>query len=172
MLPLPLFAVTDVAGTVAMVEGLNDNVVQTQDTPTARTRHPSLFTGVDTALLLRFSQANTDVTGLRLRVRGQFYEPLDNYPENPDGTVQGLWSSIVTVGKYTRLNFSLSSTLSRVTSARVSDGTLLFQVDPSSTATTFTYSQAAMGVTQELNDRWRFRQSVGLLMTTTVEAVS
>ncbi len=170
MFPFPLHAVTDVSGTVAIVEGLNDNVVQTQDSPTQITRHAALFTGLETGATFRLTEPNQDIHGLRLRLRTQFYEPLDNYPESPDGTVSASYASIVALGKHTAFVLSVSSSLSRVTSARVSDGTLLFQVDPSSTATTFTVSQAAMSVTQELSQRWKFRQSVGVLVTTTVEA--
>ncbi|MEO6575033.1 MAG: hypothetical protein ABIP89_14410 [Polyangiaceae bacterium] len=165
-----LFAVTDVSGTVALIEGLNDNVVQTQDSPTQVTRHAALFTGLETGVTLRLTEPNQDVHGLRLRLRTQFYEPLDNYPESPDGTMSASYASIVSLGKHTGFLISASSSLSRVTSARVSDGTLLFQIDPSSTATTFTVSQATMAITQELTKRWKFRQSVGVLLTTTVQA--
>jgi hypothetical protein len=170
MLPFLIFAVTDVSGTVALIEGLNDNVVQTQDGPGQITRHAALFTGLETGVTFRLTEPNQDVHGLRLRLRTQFYEPLDNYPESPDGTLSASYASIVALGKHTGFLISASSSLSRVTSARVSDGTLLFQVDPSSTATTFTISQAAMAITQELTKRWKFRQSVGVLLTTTVEA--
>ena len=170
MFPLHLLPVTDVSGTVAIVEGLNDNVVQTQDSPTVRTRHPALFTGLETGVTFRLTEPNLDTHGLRLRLRTQFYEPLDNYPESPDGTVSASYASIVALGKHTNMVVSASSTLSRVTSARVSDGTLLFQIDPASTATTFTLSQFSLSIGQDLSKRWKFRQSVGLLLTTTVQA--
>ena len=170
MFPIHLNAVTDVSGTVAIVEGLNDNVVQTQDSPTVRTRHPSLFTGLETGVTFRLTEPNLDTHGFRLRLRTQFYEPLDNYPESPDGTISASYASIVALGKHTSMVLSASSSLSRLTSARVSDGTLLFQIDPASTATTFTFSQFAVSIGHDLSKRWRFRQSVGLLLTTTVQA--
>jgi hypothetical protein len=174
MFPFHIYAagnVSDVAATAAIVQGLNDNVIQTTDGTGEIDRHPATFTGLDGTLTLRLTEPDTDVHGLRLRVRGQYYQSLDGFrTADPDGTVQGVYASSVTLGQFTQFTISLSSTITALTSARVGDGTLLFTIDPSTTQTTFTLSQASFGLTHEIAPRWRFRQTGGALVTTTVAA--
>ncbi|MDB4997349.1 MAG: hypothetical protein JWM74_4781 [Myxococcaceae bacterium] len=173
MLPIPLYAAgpsTDVAATSALVQGINDNLIQTTDASGGIKRNPSFFTGLDNTFQLRITEPDTDVHGLRLRVRGQFYEPLTGVPADPDGTVQGVWTSNFGLAKYTSLNVSLSSTVTTITSARVGDGTLFYTIDPSTTQTTFMLNQFSYTISHELSDRWRIRQGGGALMTTTLQA--
>ncbi|HWL87017.1 MAG TPA: hypothetical protein VNO21_14520 [Polyangiaceae bacterium] len=174
MFALPIYAagnVSDVAATAAIVQGVNDNVIQTSDADGSIHRHPAAFTGVDSTLTFRVTEPDADVHGLRLRVRGQYYQSLDSTrTTDPDGTVQGAYSSSITLGKFTQLTLSLSGTITALTSARVGDGTLIFTVDPSTTQTTFTLTQGSFGLVQELSPRWRLRESGGLLVTSTVSA--
>src|SRR5512140_139041 len=68
---------TDYGAQVALVEGYNDNVVQTQnviDGPVVR--HPSPFTGVDVELSMRAWTSPFDPHEFRLQLRGQHYTPL------------------------------------------------------------------------------------------------
>jgi hypothetical protein len=173
MLPIPLYAAgpaTDVTATSALVQGLNDNLVQTTDGSGNIKRNPSFFTGLDNTFQLRITEADTDVHGLRVRLRGQFYEPLTGVPTAPDGTAQGVWSSTFGLAKHTSLSVSLSSTLTTITSARVADGTLFYTIDPSTTQTTFMLNQGSYALTHELSNRWRIRQGGGALVTSTLEA--
>jgi len=174
MFALPIYAadnVSDVAATAAIVQGINDNVIQTTDSSGSIDRHPATFTGLDATFTFRITEPDTDVHGLRLRVRGQYYQSLDGFrTSDPDGTVSGSYSSAITLGPFTTLTLSLSSTITALTSARVGDGTLFFTIDPSTTQTTFTLSQASFGLVHELSPRWRLREAGGVLVTSTVSA--
>lgn len=174
MFPLPIYAVgnvSDVAATGAIIQGFNDNVIQTTDGNGDIDRHPATFTGLEGTLTLRLTEPDTDVHGLRLRIRGQYYQSLDGHPTaDPDGTAQAAYASSITLGRFTQFSLSLSSTVTALTSARVGDGTLLFTIDPTTTQTTFTLSNGTMALVQEITPRWRFRQTGGALITTTIAA--
>src|SRR5262249_24299112 len=72
---------------VALIEGYNDNVVQTQDvTDGPVRRHPSPFTGFDIEGLIRAWSGPFDPHEFRLQLRGQHYTPLDGYSEPYDGS--------------------------------------------------------------------------------------
>ncbi|WP_394842893.1 hypothetical protein LZC95_38205 [Pendulispora brunnea] len=174
MFALPIYAagnVTDVAATAAIVQGVNDNVIQTTDNSGDIDRHPATFTGLDGTFTFRITEPDTDVHGLRLRVRGQYYQSLDgSRTTDPDGTFQAVYASSITLTRFTTLTLSASNTITALTSARVGDGTLFFTVDPSTTQTTFTLTQGSATLVQELGQRWRLRQSGGILVTSTVSA--
>lgn len=175
MFPFVLFAggntIADVATTAAVTGGVNDNVVQTTDAQGNIDRHPQAFTGLEGTLTLRLSQPNGDIHGFRALVRGQTYKSLDGFTNaDPDYSAQGVWQDNFTLDRFTNASFSLSSSITAITSARVGDSTLFYTVDPAATATTFSISQAAVTLTHELSDRWRFRQGGGVLVTTTVAA--
>ncbi|WP_394826600.1 hypothetical protein [Pendulispora albinea] len=174
MFALPIYAagnVSDVAATAAITQGINDNVIQTTDSRNDVDRHPAAFTGLESTLTFRITEPDTDVHGLRLRVRGQYYQTLDGYRVNdPDGTAQASYASSVTLGKFSTLTVSASGTITALTSARVGDGTLLFTIDPSTTQSTFTLVQGAFTLLHELSPRWRVREGGGLLVTSTISA--
>ena len=174
MFALPIYAAgntADVAATAALVQGLNDNVIQTTDNSGNIDRHPATFTGVDGTFTFRITEPDTDVHGLRLRVRGQYYQSLDgSRAADPDGTLQATYSSSITLSRFSTLTLSASNTITALTSARVGDGTLLFTIDPSTTQTTFTLTNGSATLVHELSPRWRLRESGGVLVTSTISA--
>ncbi|WP_394828582.1 hypothetical protein [Pendulispora albinea] len=174
MFALPIYAAgntSDVAATAAIVQGVNDNVIQTTDDRGVIDRHPAAFTGLEATLSFRVIEPDNDVHGLRFRLRGQYYQSLDGFhTDDPDGTLQALYASSISIGRFSTLTISASGTLTALTSARVGDGTLLFTIDPSTTQSTFSLSQGALSLVHELSPRWRVREGAGVLFTSTVSA--
>ncbi len=153
---------------VAIVQGYNDNVVQTQavlDGPIVR--HPSPFTGVDAELTLRTWTSPFDPHEFRLQLRGQHYEPLDGFSEPDDGAVVASYTGQITLGKRDILVNRFITTAATLNSSRLSDGPL-FLVEPSTLQRTFTLTNARTQLTHELGPRWRYLHGVDLAVGTTI----
>lgn len=171
MLPLPIYATTDVAGSAALIEGVDDNVVQTVDANNDVHRHPALFTGGSGSFLFRYAHPDGDSHSFRLGARGNIYEPLDSQSSTtPDGTLQGMWISAIGLAPKTTLTLTLRSLLTAAVSSRAADGSLLLSSDPASTQTTYGFTNASVGIIHELSPHWRVRESVGTIITNTFSA--
>jgi hypothetical protein len=153
---------------LAIVEGYNSNVVQTQDAIDGPvTRHPSPFTGIDAIGHYRTWTSPVDAHEFRLQLRGQHYTPLDGYDQKDDGSVNGAWAGQFTVAKRTIVTGRMASAVSTVNSARLSDGAL-FQVDPGDLQRVYSLSSARFTVIHELAPRWRFTQGADVDVSITL----
>ncbi len=171
MLPIPIYATTDVAGSAAVVQGIDDNVVQTVDANDNVHRHPALFTGGSGSFLFRYAHPDGDSHSFRLGARGDIYEPLDSQSDaSPDGTLQGNWISAIGIGPRTTLTFTERSLLTAAVASRAADGSLLLSVDPASNQTTYLFTNATVGVIHELSPFWRIRESISATLTDTLQA--
>lgn len=170
MFVLPVPAVTDVATTAAVTQGLNDNVVQTNEADGTVSRNAAFFTGA----LGTFTIYNAGATGdgyiLRLRGRAQAYEPIGDFDQSPDGTGEVSWSAAKGLSRFVSLRTTLTTTISRVSSARVTGQSLLFQLDPAAFNSTFAVANANVALIEELGKKTRLVESAGLTTTATVAA--
>ena len=160
--PLPIYAVgnvSDVAATGALIQGFNDNVIQTTDGNGDIDRHPATFTGLEGTLTLRLTEPDTDVHGLRLACAGSTINRSTGTPPPIPTAPAGGYASSVTLGRFTQFSLSLSSTVTALTS-RASATDALFTVDPSLTQTTFTLSTGPWPSCRS-SQRWRFRLTGG-----------
>jgi hypothetical protein len=158
----------DYGAQVALIEGYNDNVVQTQnvlDGPV--TRHPSPFTGVDIELNLRTWTSPFDPHEFRIQVRAQHYTPLENFDQPDDGAVIASYTGQFTLGKRDVLVNRFITTVATLNSSRLSDGPL-FLVEPASLQRTFTLTNARMQLTHEIAQRWRYLHGVDIAVGTTL----
>ena len=159
---------TDIGAQVAVVEGYNDNVVQTQDVlngPVRRRASP--FTGIDVGLSLRTWTSSTDPHEFQVQFRGQHYTPLGSYSQPDDGSVIGLYAGQFSLGPRTTLATRAVSTISTLNSSRLSDGPL-FLVEPASLQRTFTLTNVRLALTHEITERLRYVQGADLAVGTTV----
>jgi hypothetical protein len=158
----------DYGAQVAIVEGYNDNVVQTQavlDGPV--TRHPSPFTGIDADLTLRAWTSPLDPHELRFQVRGQHYTPLENFSQPDDGAIVASYNGQVTLGKRDVVALRFISTVATLNSSRLSDGPL-FLIEPAALQRTFTMTNARAQLVHELSARWRYLHAVDVAVGTTI----
>ncbi len=159
---------TDYGLQLSLIEGYNDNVVQTQDSLDGPVRrHPSPFTGLDLVLTLRTWTSPTDPHEFQVQLRGQHYEPLENFDQPDDGTVVGLYSGQFSLGKRTTLLTRVVSTVSTLNSSRLSDGPL-FLIEPASLQRTFTLTNARMTLQHEITPRLRYNHGIDLSVGTTL----
>jgi hypothetical protein len=159
---------TDYHLQLALVEGYNSNVIQTQAALNGPvTRHPSPFTGIDVIGEMRTWTSPYDAQDFRIQVRGQHYTPLDGYSQPDDGSINAAWGGQLTLAPRTALTGRVISTLSSVNSSRLSDGPL-FLVDPSNLQRVYTLTSARFAVVHELSPRWRFVQGADVDVSTTV----
>jgi len=152
-------------GTV--LEGYNDNVVQTLEDPTDRLvrRRGSPFVGVDIMGIVQHLGTKTE-HDFRLQFRGQHYTPLSSGQNlSDDGTINAGWAMRHELGPRTTLGVFVASTLSTLNSSRQSDG-VVFRIDPYSSQRTFTLTTGRIGVEQELSPRWRYIHGVNLGVST------
>jgi hypothetical protein len=158
----------DYGAQVAIVEGYNDNVVQTQnviDGPV--TRHPSPFTGVDAEAMLRVWTGPFDPHEFRVQLRAQHYTPLDGFDQPDDAAVVASYSGQFTLGKRDVLVNRVMSTVATLNASRLSDGPL-FLVEPASLQRTFTLTNARSVITHEIAPRWRYLHGVDIAVGTTI----
>jgi hypothetical protein len=169
---LPLFlATTDLSANVAVVEGVNDNVVQTQQPNGNIDRHGAAFTGFVATGLYRISARDRDVHTFTLRGRSQAYIGFDNVGTTPpDGTLMGSYAASFVTSKSGSMTLSASATLTAVASARTGDGNLLLTLDPTVNGTTQGIYSAFASYSHSLSPRWTFTESVGTVVTTTISA--
>jgi hypothetical protein len=159
---------TDYRAQIALVEGYNSNVVQTQDVIGGPVkRHPSPFTGIDASGTLRTWSSPTDEHDLRLQLRGQHYTPLEHYSQPDDGSVNLAWAGQFTLAKRTILTGRALGTVSTLNSSRLSDGPL-FQVDPTSLQRSYTLTVARLALIHEIAPRWRYVQGADVEFSTTL----
>ncbi len=159
---------TDYHAHVAIIEGYNTNVVQSQlvlGGPT--TQNPAFFTGVDLALDMITWTTLTDRQDIRLGVRGQFYAPINGNGSVPpvDGTALASLNRSFTLSPSTIVYTGLGATLTSSNSALIQDGAL-FQVDPSNLDHVYTLENADVGLGHQLASRWR----MGIAIDETVES--
>ena len=159
---------TDYRAQVALVEGYNSNVVQTQDVAGGPGHpHPSPFTGIDASAMMRHWTSPYDEHEFRVQFRGQHYTPLENYSQPDDGSLNLGWAGQFSLSKTTVLTGRILSTASTVNSSRLSDGPL-FQIDPSSQQRTYTLTNARFTLVHEISPRWRYVQGVDVDVSTTL----
>ena len=159
---------TDYGLQLALIEGYNDNVVQTQDRLDGPVqRHPSPFTGLDLVLTLRTWTSSTDPHEFQVQFRGQHYTPLEKFSEPDDGAVVGLYSGQFSLGKRTTLLTRVVTTAATLNSSRLSDGPL-FLVEPASLQRSFTLTNARMTLQHEIRPRLRYNHGVDLAVGTTI----
>jgi hypothetical protein len=159
---------TDYIAQLAIIQGYNTNVVQTQDVlggPIAK--HPSPFTGVDAELAIRTWTSSTDPHEIRFDVRGQHYEPLENYKEPDDGAFVASYAGQYTLDARTVATFRAMSTIATLNSSRLSDGPV-FLVEPASLQRTYTLSSVRVALTHEITSRLRYTQGVDATLGTTI----
>ena len=160
ILPIPLLGTTDLTARVSVVEGYNTNVEQTEDTPGGPvTPHPSPFTGADGMLELRVVGEYSE-HDFRIEGRGQHYEPLEHFTETDDGTGNASWTSLFVLGKNDTVRFLGTGTVSKLNSARISDG-IIYQFDPALLDTTFMILSGELSFTHEFSATWRLIESAG-----------
>jgi hypothetical protein len=160
---------TDWLAQIALTQGYNDNVVQTQDAVNGPvTKHPAPFTGADMTLTLRTWSSSTDLHELRLNVRGAHYEPLEKFSEPDDGAVIGSYQSAIALGKRDTLQLRAISTLATLNASRLSDGPL-FLVEPGSLQRTYTLSNARASLVHEISERWRYAVTAEFEFSTTID---
>jgi hypothetical protein len=159
---------TDYIAQLAIIQGYNTNVVQTQDVLNGPiTKHPSPFTGLDASLTIRTWTSSTDPHQIRFDVRGQHYEPLENYKEPDDGAFVVAYNGQYTLDRRTVATFRAISTVATLNSSRLSDGPV-FLVEPASLQRTYTLSSARVAITHELTERVRYTQAVDAILGTTI----
>jgi len=153
---------------IALIEGYNSNVIQTQEVINGpATRHPSPFTGVDASAEWLSWTSIHDQQTLRIQVRGQHYTPLDGYDQPDDGSVNGGWNGQFTLAPRTYVQGRALATVSTVNSARLSDGPL-FQIDPSTVQRAYTIETARLAIVHELSPRWRWITGADVEVSTTI----
>lgn len=147
---------TDWRAEVALVEGYNTNVVQSQQLVLGPvTKHPSPFTGVDATARMITWTSPLDEQELRLQVRGQHYTPInDGYPIPDDGTINGGWSGQFTLAPRTVLTGRVLGTVTSTNSAELDDSTPL-RLDPSGLQRDYHQETARLAVIHELAPLWR-----------------
>ncbi len=152
----------------SIIEGYNDNVVQTQDEENGPVRrHPSPFTGLDVALSMRAWTGPFDPHEFRIQFRGQHYTPVENFDEPDDGTVIGAYDGQFTLGKRDVLVNRVMTTVSTLNSSRLSDGPL-FLVEPASLQRSFTLTTARSQIVHEIAPGLRYLHAVDLVVGTTI----
>jgi len=100
----------------------------------------------------------------------QVYEPIDTRAGKPDGAFAAAWSSQMRLGARSHMLAAFGSTVARLTSARISDGTLPYSVDPSTTQTAFWVTRGSLSVTHEADARWQLRLMTGAVVNATVDS--
>lgn len=172
MLPvLPAFATTDTAANVAIVQGFNDNVSQARDADGNVDRHPATFTGLDGRGTLVLRRRDDESHTFSLRARTQIYVPLERGAESPpNGTVLFLHNTSMGVGKFGSLSITTNASVTAITSARASDGTLLLTLDPTAQSTSVASASLLAGYTHTLSPRWSITERAGLAVTDTLSA--
>jgi hypothetical protein len=163
----------------AIVEGYNDNVVQTQDvTDGPVTRHPSPFIGIDVEGMMRLWSGPFDPHEFRLQLRAQHYTPLDKFDEPDDGSAILSYTGQFTLTKKDVLVNRFITTASTLNGSRLSDGPVL-TVEPSASPAagatplsqlqrSFTLTNARSALTHEISPRLRYTHGVDLVVGTTI----
>lgn len=153
---------------VALIEGFNTNVVETQNVTNGPvTHHPSLYTGISGGLMVTSSTSRGDEQNLGFTFRGQHYTPFDGYNQLDDGTIAGFYNRALALSARTTFHGSLGGTITSSNSALIEDGAL-YQIDPSNLQRVYTLETAALGVTRELSERTRLTVGADSIMTTTI----
>lgn len=172
MFPAPfVLATTDGAANVAVVEGVNDNLSQTQDAQGHVDRHPAAFTGIDGLATLRSTSRDADVQSLQLRARTQLYAGLDSaVTPAPNATLTLTYAGAFTTSPRGALSVSASAAATSIASARTGDGNFLLTLDPTASATSIATYSAFVTYSYALAPRWSVSQLVGSTVTSTISA--
>lgn len=173
MLPLflPVFATTDGAVNVAIVQGINDNLTQTRDANGDLDRHPATFTGIDGGGRLVLTSRGIDSQVLSVRARTQAYVGLDGpTSRGPTGTLAAGYLAGFSTGPRSSLSLSLTANLTSITSARAGDGNFLLTLDPTATGTSVASYSGSTSYSYTLAPRWTFTETLGARVTTTLSA--
>ncbi|MGZ6065366.1 MAG: hypothetical protein ACXWVM_23385 [Polyangiales bacterium] len=144
MLPSP--GTSDLAGQIAIVQGVDSNVFQTQGAAGETIRHPSAFTSLEASLgVFGSGRMSGDASDLRVFGRFVVYEPLKSGDDFNSRTARGGFSYQTSsrLDRRTMLVTTLLGSVGSLQAARGTDGTLT-QIDSgSSTRSTWSASGSA-----------------------------
>jgi hypothetical protein len=169
MLFLPALPDTDVVSRVAVVEGYNSNTYQAQDDPNKPLieRHPSLFTGIDGNLELRWLGRDTDRTTLNLDARANHYEPLQREYQSDDGAFTGAFSTTHLIAPRTTWSVVDTGAVTSFNAAHVTDGTI-FAFDPTQERSTYWINDVSTTIAHQMTPTLRLTQGVGATISGTL----
>ncbi len=171
MWTLPVLPDTDTVSRVAVVEGYNTNTYQAQDDPNVPLirRHPSLFTGVDASLELRWHGRDADLTTLVVDGRANHYEPLQKEDQSDDGAFNAALASRITLAPRTYVTLADTASVTSFNAAHQTDGTL-FAFDPTQMRSTYWLEDASGTLMHQLSPNWRIAQSLGVTASGTLQS--